>query len=204
MSDPNSLSMLPRILAVAAGGLLLGSAAGGVMRRRMSLPIAGVMVLAGVALALTGAVPAVWHLLGRISAMGRVRWFMGLVSGLVLLVAIESIRRSHLRERYALLWVGTALLVLAGALFPELLMRASTALGMQYVSLVVAVVFTFLLLVAFHFSIALSEQEEDKARLAQRCALLEARIERLERGAGAEHLTPNAEPPGSRGPSVPN
>jgi len=46
---------------------------------------------------------------------------------------------------------------------------------------VVAVVFTFLVLVSFHFSIALSALNDKAAATASRCAILEARIHELEK-----------------------
>ncbi len=45
---------------------------------------------------------------------------------------------------------------------------------------VVAVVFVFLVLVSFHFSIALSALNDKAAATASRCAILEARLREVE------------------------
>jgi hypothetical protein len=74
------------------------------------------------------------------------------------------------------------------ALFTQVLDFFCALLGMQYVTFVVTVIFSFLLLVAFHFSIALSRLTDDRARIAQRCAHLEARIEALESNGRRENL----------------
>ncbi|MBW7909434.1 MAG: DUF2304 domain-containing protein [Kiritimatiellae bacterium] len=117
----------------------------------------------------------------RITFLGRIRLLMGVLSFVVLLVTFEAVRRAHLRERYALLWMSTGIILLLCALFTDVLDFFCALFGMQYVTFVVAVIFTFLLLVAFHFSIALSRLSDDRSRLAQRCARLEARIEELEK-----------------------
>lgn len=121
--------------------------------------------------------------LGKVSFLNRIRISMGVLSFIVLVVTLESIRRSHLQERYALLWVSTGIIILLCAMFTGVLDFFCALFGMQYVTFVVAVIFTFLLLVAFHFSIALSGFGDDRSRLAQRCAQLEARIEALEKAA---------------------
>ena len=110
----------------------------------------------------------------------RIRVMMGLLSVTVIAITFESIRISRLRERFALLWLGTGFMVLLVALFPQMIEFSTQILGVQYVTAVVGVVFTFLLLVSFHFSIALSGLEADRAKIAQRCALLELRIQAIE------------------------
>ena len=109
--------------------------------------------------------------------MARVRLVMAVASVLVMIVNIEAIRAARLRERYALLWIGTSLFILGGAVFTGWLDGLSAALGMQYVSIIVAVIFVFLVLVAFQFSVEISRLNEDRTRLAQRIALLQARWE---------------------------
>ncbi len=137
--------------------------------------VLGLLLLAGAAF------PAVWLRLLNLPHLARIRLLMAGVSLLVLLVAFESIRRGLLRERYALLWIATGGLILLCAIMPDTLGWLSRTFGMQYVTTVVAVVFTFLILVAFHFSLALSRSESDLSKIAQRCAQLEARLELLER-----------------------
>lgn len=123
----------------------------------------------------------VLHALAATDYLVRVRILMGLVSLAVLVVTVESIRRSHLQERYALLWVATGLLILVTAFFPQILDLLGFLFGTRYATSVVGILFVFLLLIAFHFSLALSAYQQKQTRIAQRCAMLEARLEELTR-----------------------
>lgn len=118
--------------------------------------------------------------LDNVALLDRIRLLMGSLSVFVLLVTFEAVRRLHLQERYALLWVSTGIILLLCAVFTRVLDFFCALFGMQYITFIVAVIFTFLLLVSFHFSIALSRNAKDRASLAQRTAQLEARIEQLE------------------------
>ena len=181
--------------------LALGLWIGGVtlrMWRRKPRPLPIVIGLLLAALLLLVAVkPATLGLFEHISAMLRIRFLMGTISLLVLLVTIESIRRSRLQERYALLWVATGVFILLGAFFTHLLDFLCAVMGMQYVSLIVTIIFTFLILVVFHFSIELSRYHEDRTRLAQRVALLEARLDEMQRTGAAQPPAKPRVPPHS-------
>ena len=121
------------------------------------------------------------------SQMLRIRALMAAVSIGVFLITLLAIRGYKLREKYAVLWLATAAMITLTALFPQLVDGARHWFGMQYVTSVVAVVFTFLVLVSFHFSIALSALNDKAAATASRCAILEARLRDLEcRLAAAE------------------
>jgi len=177
--------VFPRLLFGAAGVAVVAATLRSCWRGRTGaigflLGCAGGLLLAGIGLS-----PETFFDLGRVTFLTRIRLLMGSVSLLVLAVTFESVRKSHLQERYALLWVATGVMILLCALFVRVLDFFCDLLGMQYVTFVVAVIFTFLLLVAFHFSIALSGHAEDRSKLAQRCSLLEARLEKLERRQGA-------------------
>ena len=117
--------------------------------------------------------------------MMRIRALMGVVSICVFLIALLAIRNYKLREKYAVLWLATAAMITLAAFFPQLMDLAREWFGMQYITSVVTVVFLFLVLVAFHFSIALSALNDKAAATASRCALLEARIRELEQKQGA-------------------
>jgi hypothetical protein len=120
----------------------------------------------------------------------RVRYIMGFISVLVIVITLESIRRFHLQERYALLWLATGTVILLGALFPSMVALLRAGMGMQYVTALVAVAFTFLVLVVFHFSISISSSRSNQARIAQRVAILEEKIRSLEKGGGAGEGAP--------------
>ena len=124
-----------------------------------------------------------WEWLEGREQMTRIRCLMGATSFLVAGITLLTIRSYKLREKYAVLWLATAGMIFAAACFPGVMDVAREWLGMQYVTAVVAVIFVFLLLVAFHFSIALSALNDKAAATAERAARLEARLARLEAAA---------------------
>ena len=126
-----------------------------------------------------------WPWLAAASQMMRIRVLMGAVSIGVFLITMLAIRSYKLREKYAVLWLATAAMITLAAFFPQVMDLAREWFGMQYVTSVVMVVFLFLVLVSFHFSIALSALNDKAAATASRCAILEARIHELEKRLGA-------------------
>lgn len=133
-----------------------------------------VLALAAAAVVLGGP----W--LASVSQMTRIRALMAAVSVGVFLITLLTIRSYKLREKYAVLWLATAAMITMVALFPELIERARLWFGMQYVTSLVTLIFIFLVLVAFHFSIALSALNDKAVAIAARCAMLEARLRELE------------------------
>ena len=104
----------------------------------------------------------------------RIRFIMGVVSLLVLVITIEAVRRGHLQERYALLWIFTGIFMLAIVSVPSSLALFRAITGMEYAAALATVAFIFLVLVSFHFSIALSSIHTRLARLSQQVAIIEA------------------------------
>ena len=104
-------------------------------------------------------------------------------AGLLLLV-LELVRRRALLERYALLWLFSATLLLVLAAWRGLLTDVSSALGIAAPTnalffLAVAAIIVLLL----HFSVAVSRLADQSKVLAQRLALMEERLRRAERPA---------------------
>ncbi|MGD9781202.1 MAG: DUF2304 domain-containing protein [Kiritimatiellia bacterium] len=133
---------------------------------------------------------AIWPWLSAAPHLMRIRVLMGVVSMLVFLITLLAIRSYKLREKYAVLWLATAAMITLTAFFPDAMEGVRAWLGLQYVTSVVAVVFVFLILVSFHFSIALSALNDKAAAAASRCAILEARLHELERRLGAAPPAP--------------
>ena len=174
-----------------AVGLMLGLWGLARIVRRGQLWSRATVALAAGAVGLALAIwPCILLWIGAMPFLERIRLLMAAVSLMVLLVTVESIRRYRLRERYAIIWVLTGAVIMLCAFFPNLLRIFSLWFGMQYVTSVVAIVFTFLILVAFHFSTALSLARDNFARLAQQTAILEARLNHLERRLDA--VTPGS------------
>jgi hypothetical protein len=107
----------------------------------------------------------------------RLTILTGLTGLILLVVVLELMRRRQLREKYAALWIGVALLGLPLALFPRLPDQVAGVLGVvSGVSLVLFAGIVFLLLVSIHLSWELSRLEEETRVLAEEVALLRAEI----------------------------
>jgi uncharacterized membrane protein YozB (DUF420 family) len=180
------------------GALVLASVFAFVALRKRNRWLASLGLLGGVALVLflSGLTPGLTA--AHVTMEFKLRVVTGLLSFLMLVAALEAVRRTQMHERYALLWVATGLVILLFALYPTtVLVWLQRLTGMQYVTAIVIVIFAFLLLVSFHFSIMLSRARDDAARLARRLAILEQRLLEVERA------TPPAPPTARRPPDTP-
>jgi len=171
----------PRIIVAFLGTLICVLIAMAIWDRRIRILGASFGILIGLLMIAFSIEPQILHAIVALSFLTRIRILMGVLSFAVLVVTVESVRRFHLQERYALLWIVTGLIILLTAFFPQVLGFFSLILGAEYVTSVVGIVFTFLLLVAFHFSIALSGFHRKQTKIAQRFAILEERIAELTR-----------------------
>jgi hypothetical protein len=106
---------------------------------------------------------------------------------IVLLLVFEMVRRRYLHERYAILWLGAALLLLVLAAWTQLLSTISGAVGISTPSNAFFVIaFAFLLLLLLHFSAVVSRLADETRVLAQRLALLERDQRGWDTEAGAD------------------
>ena len=115
----------------------------------------------------------------------------------VLLIIFEMLRRRHLREKYAVLWIviGIGMLVLVA--FPQLLFWASALLGVQVPSnLLFAMALLLLVLVCLHLSFEQSQAEDEIRVLAEEVGILRLKVLELE----AHQETDNAPDAGSQLP----
>jgi hypothetical protein len=100
-------------------------------------------------------------------------------AGGLILVLLELVRRRSLLERYALLWLFSALVLLALAVWRDLLEEVANALGVAYPpNALFLIAFGFVLVLLLHFSLAVSRLSDQTKVLAQRQALLEERLDR--------------------------
>jgi hypothetical protein len=96
---------------------------------------------------------------------------------LVLGVILELVRRRRLMERYALLWLGSGLVLLGLAIWRDALAKLSHSLGIFYPpNALFLIAFGFVLFLLLHFSLAVSRLSDQTKVLAQRLALLEERV----------------------------
>jgi hypothetical protein len=103
-------------------------------------------------------------------------------STLVLLfIVLELVRRRRLLERYALVWLGSAIVLLALSIWQGLLGKIAHVIGVVYPPTALFVIaFGFILVLLLHFSTAVSRLTDQSKVLAQRLALMEQRQKELE------------------------
>jgi Uncharacterized conserved protein (DUF2304) len=104
---------------------------------------------------------------------------VGVIASLVLLVVIlELIRSRRLRERYALLWLLTGLVLLALSGWRGGLNTIAGWAGIETYppAILFAAGLLFVVLVLLHYSTVISRLSDQNTVLAQRVALLEARL----------------------------
>jgi hypothetical protein len=117
---------------------------------------------------------------------------------LLLVVVFELVRRKQLLERYALLWLLSALVLLLLASWRGLLSGVADAIGVFYPpSALFAVAFAFVLVLLLHFSLAVSRLTDQAKVLAQRVALLEQRQREHEQASPANAGHANGDTHGS-------
>jgi hypothetical protein len=117
----------------------------------------------------------------------RIQLVALLGAGVLLFVVLELVRQRRLMERYALLWLLSAIVILGLAVFRDGLETISKALGIAYPpNALFFIAFAFVLLLLLHFSVAVSRLADQSKVLAQRLALLEQRLRAHEQGAEAD------------------
>ena len=104
------------------------------------------------------------------------------VAAILFLVLLELVRQRRLLERYAVLWLFSALTLLVLAVWTGLLEELANLVGIKYApSALFVFAFAFILVLLLHFSVAVSRLADQNKILAQKLALLE---ERERRGDG--------------------
>jgi hypothetical protein len=107
-----------------------------------------------------------------------------IVAVVICALIFELVRRKHLMERFAILWLVAGLAVLVLGLWQGLLSTLSHAVGIYYApSALFAVAFVFVLILLVHFSLTISRLADQNTTLAQRLALLQQRLERADASA---------------------
>ena len=99
-------------------------------------------------------------------------------------LVLELVRRDFLKERYALLWLGTSAVGLVFGILPGLIGLLARILHFQMVTMLFFVSFLYGLGIVLSFSVIISKLSERNRRLAQDIALLGNRLERLEGADG--------------------
>ena len=97
----------------------------------------------------------------------------------VFFAVADLIRRSMLKEQYALLWLFSSVVLLLLSIWRGLLDKVAQMAGIAYPpSLLFLMAFIFLLLIVLHFSVVISSLSEKNKKLAQEIALLKVAMEK--------------------------
>ena len=101
-----------------------------------------------------------------------------LASLLLILVVFELIRSRRLRERYALLWLATGVVLLVLSAWRGGLNTIARWLGVTGYppAVLFAVGLLFVVLVLLHYSTVISKLADQNTILAQRLAILESKL----------------------------
>ena len=121
--------------------------------------------------------------------------FAALSSLVIFAVVIELIRTGRLRERYALLWLATAGVILVFGLWRDGLNELADALGIAYPpNALFVLAMGFVLLLLLHYSTVISKLYDRTTTLTQRIAILEERLRELD-GEARPDLREASRPP---------
>jgi len=132
----------------------------------------------------------------------RVSVAAAIASVLLILVVLELIRGRRLKERYALLWLVTGVVLLVLAVWRDGLNTIAGWLGVSGYppAILFAAAILFVIVVLLHYSTVLSKLDDENTLLAQELAILRQRVDELaardegETGAGGG-LAPTGLPP---------
>ena len=104
-----------------------------------------------------------------------------IASLLLILIVLELIRGRRLKERYALLWLVTGIVLLVLSAWRDGLNTIAGWLGVETYppAILFAVATLFIIIVLLHYSTVLSQLDDQSTMLAQRVALLEQRLDHL-------------------------
>jgi hypothetical protein len=116
----------------------------------------------------------------------RISIAAAVASIVLILVVLELIRGRRLKERYALLWLVTGVVLLVLAVWRDGLNTIAGWLGVSGYppAILFAAAILFVIVVLLHYSTVLSKLDDENTLLAQELALLRRRVEELQSQIG--------------------
>ncbi len=115
------------------------------------------------------------------------QWVSAVIGILVCVIILYLLRRDRMQVRYALWWFCVAAAAFFLGVFPGIMDNVGRVLGVHYPPVLVLVVATALLFVkSLTQDMDRCRREQNMRRLAQRLAMLEARLEAMEKKRRAE------------------
>lgn len=125
--------------------------------------------------------------------MERIRIVVAILSVLLILQIVRSVRREHIRVEYSMTWFGAALLLLFLSLSDRAMGVLARLLGVRDSPLVLVTLAGVLFLFTFfRYSIVVSSLKDHNIQLAQKVGMLEWEIERLHKELSS-HIAAKAE-----------
>jgi len=110
--------------------------------------------------------------------MERIQVFAIIASAAVCIIIVELVRKKKLMEKYSLIWIFSAVILITLSLWRNLLEGLANFLGIYYAPTALFIVLSFCGLgLLVHFSIAISKLTEQNKILAQEVALLKNEVQ---------------------------
>ena len=121
----------------------------------------------------------------------------------LLVIVLEMVRRRRLMERYALLWLLSAVVILGLAIWQDALEKLANAMGiLSAPNALFFVAVGFILLLLLHFSAAMSRLSDQSKVIAQRHAILAQRVRELEEAQAPQEQQQPPRPAEAEEPSL--
>jgi len=112
--------------------------------------------------------------------MDRLLNVMTILSLVLMVVVLFSVRRSHIRVEYSVSWLGAGLILLALSRSPGALYWIAGKLGLADPPLALLIlVFCIFLVVIYRLSVVISDLKDANIAMAQRVAILEFQLQSL-------------------------
>lgn len=113
--------------------------------------------------------------------MERLLNVVSLLSLTLAVFVLFSLRRQHIRVEYSVSWLAAAVTLLVLSRWQAGLIWLGNAIGVADPALALAMIIAGVFLAVFYrFSMVLSHLKDANIALAQRCAILEFRLESIE------------------------
>jgi len=110
--------------------------------------------------------------------MERLLNAMTVLSIVLMIAVLFSVRRSHIRVEYSVSWLGASLFLLILSRSHSTLNWIAGQLGLSYPPLaLIILVFCVFLVVFFRFSVVISDLKDANISMAQRLAIVEFQLQ---------------------------
>ena len=114
--------------------------------------------------------------------MDRIQILLIVTSILFVFLILGLTIKNKLREQYSLIWLLAGFIMLSFSIFRKLLDYLAAFFDVHYAPSLIILILIFIgFFLGIHFSIVISKLNRENKKLTQEIAILENRIEKLER-----------------------